>query len=60
MTPQETRALYNRMRAFSKDHQIVMVTAKQHPRPEGYSVPPPIETDVIIVDYISLLPRSDT
>ncbi|MDR3392410.1 MAG: hypothetical protein P4L77_11835 [Sulfuriferula sp.] len=55
MNNQETRALYAKMREFSKNLKINMVTAQQPPRPEGYRAPPPPVSDVIIVDYITLI-----
>ena len=54
----EDKALYERVHAMTKElgKDIVIVTAQQHPRPPGYRPPPPPETDVVIVDYLTLLP----
>lgn len=54
MNNQQTRALYAKMREFSKNIKVPMVTAKQHPPLPGTRTPPPV-SDIVIIDYLDLI-----
>ncbi len=57
--PLDYEALYLEMKGLAKQFpDLVIKTAKQHPRPKGYyRAPDPPLNGIIIIDYITTLPK---
>lgn len=50
-----TNELYESLKALALKHPIKVVTAKQPPRPLGYQAPTLPPSNVVFIDYVTLL-----
>ena len=54
MSLESDKKFFDEMRDFVREHNIIFITAHQHPRPFSYQ-PKLDEPEILIIDYITLL-----